>query len=65
MEVFITVAVNATTSPQFDVLGEEVTIVDVLAGMIMKFAEPLLMEWFVSPGYDALAVAVPALMLLT
>jgi hypothetical protein len=65
VEVFITVAVKVTTSPQFDGVGEEVTIVDVLAGMIMKFAEPMLMEWFVSPGYDALAVAVPALMSLT
>jgi hypothetical protein len=42
------------------VLGDEVTLVVVPAGTIVKLAEPVLPVWFWSPPYVALAVTWPA-----
>jgi hypothetical protein len=64
VEVFATVAVNVTTLPQFDGFSDEMTETDVAAELIVKLTEELLLVWFWSPPYVAVAVALPAFRLL-
>jgi hypothetical protein len=62
--VFATVAVNVTTLPQFDGFSDDTTAREVVAELIVKLIEELLLMWFGSPPYVAVAEAVPAFKLL-